>query len=383
VGTSSLVSRDFQRILLIKPSAVGDVIHSLPVLAKLRARYPAARIDWLLTPALADLVGGHPALSNVVVFDRNRFARVWRVRNVARGLAGLWTDLRRPRYDLVVDLQGQFRSALLTLATGSPVRIGFDRPRSQAVRASRRLVADAYRHGWTGAREGAWLAYTHRIPIPTLDVHAVDRYLWLGRLLGFDAGPPIFHVPATAGAESRVARLVEGHGMVGKPLAVLAPGTLWQTKQWRYEGFAEVARWLHRGGRAVVLAGAAAERERCRAVAELCPQACDLSGQTTLADLASLIRRADVCVTNDSGSMHLAVALNRPVVGVFGPTDPMWTGPYGRPDAVVRTAVPCAPCYLRRLSACPHEHACMKEVSGAAVIERVQQALAVGERAAG
>jgi heptosyltransferase-1 len=376
VGTWSLVSRDFRRILLIKPSAVGDVIHTLPVLAKLRTRYPAARIDWLLTPAVAELVGSHPALSNVVLFDRKRFARAWWRRNTARGLAELVTDLRRPRYDLVVDLQGQFRSALLTLATGSPVRIGFDRPRPRAVRASRRLVAGAYRHGWTGAREGAWLAYTHRIPIPMLDVHAVDRYLWLGRLLGFDDGPPEFHVPTTAGAESRIAQLVEGRGLLGKPLAVLAPGTLWQTKHWRIEGFAEVARWLHRGGRAVVFAGAAAERDRCRAVAAFCPQAWDLSGQTTLSDLASLFRRAEVCVTNDSGSMHLAVALGRPVVSVFGPTDPVWTGPYDRQDAVVRAAVLCAPCYLRRLSACPREHACMTQVSGAEVIAQVERALA-------
>jgi len=129
----------------------------------------------------------------------------------------------------------------------------------------------------------------------------------------------------------------------------------------------------------VALAGSLAEQARCQAVAALCPGVRDLSGQTTLSDLAALIRRAEICVTNDSGSMHLTVALGRPVVCVFGPTDPVWIGPYGRPHAVVRAGLPCSPCYLRRLQACPNGHACMKEVTGAMVIERMEEVLA-GER---
>jgi ADP-heptose:LPS heptosyltransferase len=113
-------------------------------------------------------------------------------------------------------------------------------------------------------------------------------------------------------------------------------------------------------------------------VAAACDAACDLSGQTTLSELAALVQRADVCVTNDSGSMHLTVALGRPVVSVFGPTDPVWIGPYARPHAVVRADVPCAPCYLRKLRNCPNEHACMNEVTAGMVIERLKRTLAEG-----
>lgn len=381
--TPTLRDRAFRRILLIKPSAVGDVVHTLPVLAKLRARYPSARIDWLLTPAIAELIRHHPALSNVLLFPRQAFTRPWRLGALAASVFRLLAAVRGNRYDLVIDLHGQFRSAVLTLASGARVRVGFDRPRRELWDGpARRLGKEAYRHCWTGAREGAWAAYTHRIPIPTLDVHAVERYLWLGPLLGLDDGPPEFHVPIPPDAEARVEALLKGEGLTGRPLAVLVPGTTWQTKHWHLEGFSEVARHLRRTGRAVALAGSANEAALCRAVAERCPGARDLCGRTTLSELAALTRRAAVCVTNDSGSMHLAVALGCPVVSVFGPTDPLWVGPYGQPNAVVRAGVACAPCYLRRLRDCPNGHACMNEVRAARVIKRLDEVLANGRPAA-
>src|SRR5207245_4425172 len=128
-------------------------------------------------------------------------------------------------------------------------------------------------------------------------------------------------------------------------------------------------------GWAVVLAGSASERDRCQAVAARAAGVVDLSGRTTLSELAALLAQAALCVTNDSGSMHLATALGRPVVSVFGPTDPIWIGPYGRPHAVVRADVPCAPCYLRKLADCPHGHQCMRDVSRTRVVERIDQCL--------
>jgi lipopolysaccharide heptosyltransferase I len=372
----SLRRRQFQRILLIKPSAVGDVIHTLPVLAKLRARYPHARIDWVLTPAIAELIGHHPALSNVVLFDRGALTRDWR--DWLAGLGRMLADLWWTRYDLVIDLHGQFRSAVLTLATRAPVRLGFDRPQTTGPRSAedRQLIPNAYRHGWTGTREGAWLAYTHRIGLPRSDVHAVDRYLLLTPILGLDEGPPDFQVPIPPRAEAYIEMLLHRHGIRSQSFAVLVPGTIWQTKHWHIEGFASVARYLRGTGRGVVLAGSPSERERCHKVAELAPGVVDLSGQTTLSELAALLRRAEVCVTNDSGSMHLAVALGRPVVSVFGPTDPVWIGPYRRPDAVVQAELACVPCYHRHLSACPHHHACMQLVTPGMVIDAIERVLA-------
>lgn len=381
MNLSTLRRRQFQRILLIKPSAVGDVIHTLPVLSKLRRRYPAARIDWVLTPAIAELIGHHPDLSNVVLFDRGVSggitapARQWR--DWLAGLGRMLADLWRTRYDLVIDLHGQFRSAILTMATHAPVRLGFDRPclgpRSPQ---DRQLIPNAYRHGWTGTREGAWLTYTHRIPLPRSDIHAVDRYLLLTPILGLEESPPDFQVPIPPHAEKYIETLLGRYGLRSQSFAVVVPGTIWPTKHWHIEGFATVARYLRGTGRGVVLAGSASERERCRAVADRASGVQDFSGQTSLSELAALIRRAELCVTNDSGSMHLAVGLNRPVVSVFGPTDELWIGPYRRPEAVVRVQKECAPCYFRQLSDCPHNHACMRDVTPGMVIDCIDRVLA-------
>jgi lipopolysaccharide heptosyltransferase I len=370
---SALASRQFDRILIIKPSAFGDVLHTLPVLVKLRARYPAARIDWLITPENAELVRYHPSLSNIVLFARRDYARWNRVLAAGAGLVKLVRALQAARYDLVIDLHGQFRSAFFALASGAPIRLGFDRPiRPRTKKTS--AIQTIPRHGWRGAREGSWLAYSHRIAIPTLDIHAVDRYMWLGPMLGLDDQPPDLRVYWPPEAETRVDALLSRNGL--RSFGILVPGTIWRTKHWHEEGFAAVGRYLLQQGLGVILAGTMRERPRCQAIASSCPGAVDLSGQTNLADLAAVMNRSAINVTNDSGSMHLAVALNRPVVSVFGPTSPTWIGPYGRPEAVVRADLPCSPCYFRRLSQCPNDHACMKQVSAEQVIERVQSVLA-------
>jgi lipopolysaccharide heptosyltransferase I len=375
--TSELQSTQFSRILLIKPSALGDVIHTIPLLVKLRARYPRARIDWLITPDNAEVVRSHPALSNVVLFARRDFSirgHRWRATMAFRDLL---KQIRRAKYDLVVDMHGQMRSAFFTLISGARVRIGFDRP----IKFSRTISAEhnlknVPSHGWRGAREGSWVAYTHRIPIPTLDVHAIERYLWVAPLLGLDDNPPDLTIYLSPETIQNVERLLEQHGVpASPPLIVLVPGTIWETKHWTIEGFAGVAREFLREGFGVALAGTKRDQDRCRQIAAAAPGVRDFSGKTTPAELAALIRRAEVAVTNDSGSMHVAASLGKPMVSVFGPTNPVHIGPYERPESVVRVDLPCSPCNYRRLSQCPFDHACMKQVTSEMVIERTRKIL--------
>jgi heptosyltransferase I len=377
----ALRSAEFSRILLIKPSALGDVVHTLPVLVKLRARYPRAQIDWLITPENAEVVRYHPALSNVVLFARGDFSKRGRRWRAFVSFFDLLKQIRSAKYELIIDMHGQVRSAFFALISGARVRIGFDRPVKRGLTVSAEHdLKNIPSHGWRGAREGSWIAYTHRIPIPTLDVHAIDRYLWVAPLLGLDDNPPDLTIHLSPQATNKVNRLLEEHGVpASKPLVVLVPGTIWETKHWTIEGFAGVARQFLQDGFAVALAGTTRDQQRCRQIAAAAPGTCDLSGKTTSADLAALIRRAEVAVTNDSGSMHVAASLGKPMVSVFGPTNPVHIGPYERPESVVRVDLPCSPCNYRRLSQCPFDHACMKQVTSAMVVERVRKILSTAK----
>jgi ADP-heptose:LPS heptosyltransferase len=193
--------------------------------------------------------------------------------------------------------------------------------------------------------------------------------------LGSPDTQPDFRLHLPPEAETRAASLLVARGLASRPFAALFPSTIWQTKHWHVEGFAEIGKHLQRRGLAVVLCGGPGDRERSRRVADACPGAVDLTGETTVGEIAAVARRAELCVTNNSGPMHLAVSLARPVVCVFGPTDPVWIGPDGRPDAVVRDDLPCSPCYLRKVSHCAHARACMTNVTAAMVIDRAEQVL--------
>jgi heptosyltransferase I len=375
VPADDLHNREFKKILLIKLSAMGDVVHTFPVLNKLRRRYPKARIDWLAGSGVTELLAENPAIDNVIAFVREEWSKPWQLAPYASA-ARLVATLRAAEYDLVLDLQGQLRSAVFAFASGAPVRIGFDKPRADRWKTlSRKIPAEAKLHAWQGAREGSYLAYTDHIPLPTLDAHPVERYLGVAPMLGLDDGAPDFAFPIPAEASTRIDALLDYYGVAKTRLVAVAPGTVWETKQWQSGGFAEVARHFLKKKLAVVLIGSDRERAICDEIAGLAKGTVNLAGETTLPELAALLRRATICVTNDSGPMHLAVALGRPVVAVFGPTDPVWAGPYHRDGAVLRAELPCSPCYLRQLNRCMHGHACMQNVAAGAVIDRLETIL--------
>jgi heptosyltransferase I len=366
--------REFRKILLIKLSAVGDVVHTLPVLNKLRARYPTAQIDWVVTPAIGELLRHHPALNNVIEFSRDTSAPPWAWAALS-SYGRLAAKLRAIGYDLAIDLHCQSRTAFLGFVSGAPVRIGFDKERPEVWANSRNVTDDFRKHAWQGAREGAWLFYTHHIPLPTMDVHVIDHYQSVGALLGFAAGPTDFSFRIPQAAHDRIDSLLRERGIAGERPVIIASRGNWETKRWPDEKSAEVARHFLQGGRAVVLVGAPRERTMGENIARLAPGVVDLTGETVLSELAALLSRAAICIAHDSGPLHLAVALGRPAVALFGPSDPVWAGLYHRDNAVVRAELPCSPCYLRQLKNCRHGHACMNELSTPAVIARAETIL--------
>lgn len=350
-----LAERRFERILLIKPSSLGDVIHALPVLSGLRRKFPEARIDWLISTSLASLLQGHRDVTDLVLFDRKRLGRLATSPRAAGAFVAFVRALREKQYDLVIDLQGLFRSGFFAWASGAAVRLGFAQ-----------------------VREGASLFYTHSGPELDPDTHAADRNWRLAQCVGLEDAPLRFDLQLAGKDRDAAKEVLTRHGWdAARRMIAVLPGARWETKLWAPQRFARVIDGLHRGGAArCVLLGGESERDRCRDVIEACDDPpLDLCGQTPLRTLAAMIERADVTLCHDSGPMHIAVALGRPLVCLIGPTNPKRTGPYHRPESVIRVDLDCAPCYLRKMSQCQFEHRCMRDLSAELVENAAREAL--------
>jgi lipopolysaccharide heptosyltransferase I len=339
-----------RRILLIKPSSLGDIVHALPVLAALRRRWPDAHIAWLVGAGFAPLLDDHPLIDQVIRFDRKRYGQMWW--NPAASIA-FWrfvARVRRMRFDLVIDLQGLVRSGLLAWFCGARRRIGFGK-----------------------AREGAWLFYNERVSVSADVRHAVERNLCVARQLGLPVDPIEFPLAVTDDERDRARALLIGQGCdTPESFTAVLPGARWPTKQWPPERFSAAIDALQAQGACCVLLGAPDERplgDRIAAACETTPV--NLIGLTSLRELVGLLSLADRVLCCDSGPMHIAAALGRPMTALFGPTDPKRTGPFGAPAGVVRRELPCSPCRRR---VCPlGHHACMAELSVATVLRSVRE----------
>ena len=307
-----------ERIALIKPSALGDVVHTLPVLHALRQRFPAACITWVINRSLEPLLAGHPDLDETLPFDRHGGLRAG---------VKLARELHRRRFDLVLDLQGLLRTGLMCAAT----------------RAVRRV-------GLCSAREGARLFYSDVVQ-DDLKLHAVDRYWRVANALGAGQWPKQFVLPIPDAARQWVEETVglRRFQLLDPPYIVVAPGSRWVTKRWPH--FAElVNRAQRRFGGTAILVGSGDEVALSHFIAAKISGEClDLTGKTTLPQLAALLAKADVVLANDSGPLHLAAALGRPVVAPYTCTEIARHGPYGQNGAVL-TSVWCRGSYLKRCS---------------------------------
>ncbi len=349
------LTREFERILIIKPSSFGDVIHALPVLNGLRRRFPRARISWLVATSCAGLLEHHPALDEIIRFDRKRYGQIGRSLRVSMEFMEFVHSLRARKFDLVIDLQGLFRSGFLAFSSGAPVRIGF-----------------------AAAREFAPLFYTHRVTAPEREMHAVDRNYLTSELLGFADVPIAFDLAVLPAARDRVVQLLASQGVrPGDAYVVIGPAARWETKIWPAGRFAELCGQIReRLGCRIVLIGMDVEKRIADEVQRLAGGAAvNLAGETTLAELIALVDGATAAVMHDSGPMHLATALGKPMIALYGPTSPRRTGPYGRGDGVARLELPCSPCYFKRLSQCPHAHRCLRELPSSVVFERLERLL--------
>jgi lipopolysaccharide heptosyltransferase I len=328
-----------RRLLIVKPSSFGDIIHTLPALDALRRHWPGTCIDWLVKDEWSELLLSQPALGKMLLLPRN-----------PSGWRHLATLLRQHRYDMVIDFQGLFRSGVASWLSRAPRRIGF---------------ADA--------REGSGWFYTERIACDAR-AHAVDRALQLLEGVGVPARTsPRFPFSIPQASLDWAAALLGRERTCGRDVVVIHPAARWKTKCWPAENFARLADSLAADGARIFLVAGAPERGQADAVSALaCHPPVNLAGQCTVLELAALLEKANLVISNDSGPMHLAAALDTPVIGLFGPTDPHRVGPYGRGHMALKKQFDCSACHRSR---CARNQGCMQAISVGEVIAAARSLL--------
>lgn len=335
---------DCLKILLLKPSSLGDVVQALPVLRLLKLRFPRAEIWWWIDAALAPLLADDRDLAGLVRFERRRWASPRRWPEMLRSLA--W--MRSRRFDWVIDLQGLARSGAFAWLANGGLLAGLDE-----------------------AREGARGFYDVIVPRASFHTHAVDWYLSVLPRLGV----PVHDVFDWLPERPAVADSVRAKWPAARDARwlVLLPGARWDNKRWPVAHFAALAQALSAAQpdlRFLIL-GSGDDRERGAHLAAAVPGRClDLTGQTTLPEMVEWLRLCAGVVTNDTGPMHVAAALRKPVIALCGPTEPRRTGPYGQLDGVLQEPLPCVPCLKSR---CRHAEplACLHAIAPERVAQKV------------
>ncbi|UCG14221.1 MAG: lipopolysaccharide heptosyltransferase I [Deltaproteobacteria bacterium] len=332
-------------ILIVKMSAIGDVIHTLPALNAIRNHYPHAHITWLVEEDASALVKGHPALDRVLVSKRKRWVKGLLGRSApdnARELYRFVKELRDTRYDLIIDFQGLIKSGVLIGLSRGARKVGFGRGMEH--------------------QEGSYLFLNERIPAVDMDNHALLRSKMLLDALGIPSNDIEYNLPMHDEDRERVNRLLERHGIQNPGLLVaINPVAKWATKLWGNSKFAELADGLvERYGAEVVFTGSQADRRGIQDIISIMArESVNLAGKTSLTVLAALFEKVDFLVSTDTGPMHMAAALETPVVALFGPTAPWRTGPFGPNHQVVRVGMECSPCFKRQCESV----VCMEQLS--------------------
>ena len=329
---------ELKKILFFKPGAIGDLLHALPAVKAFRRKFPAAHIDLMVSPATDSLIQGTGIADRVLVFDKSRFKAHW------RDLIGFGRKLKSERYDVFVDLQPSFRSLVLRRLSG----------------AARVLVYRKQKRRGPGAQRQ----------------HATDNFMDTLRPLGVAAPVTRIELPVKDDALRAVERLLDERAVDrSRPIIALNCGAsaARPARNWFPERFAELAdRLRDEGGATVVFVGGDEDRDLVqRVLTKMHGTAVSLAGELRLDETAALLSRCACLVSSDTGPLHLATAVQTPVVGLFGSTDPLRTGPVGDGHRVIVKDLACVPCEEKT---CPlGTRACMAAITVDEVLAAVRK----------
>lgn len=348
------------RVLIVKISALGDVIHALPTLAWMKKAEPAIEIDWLVEEGFAPLLEGHPLLRKIHRLGLKRWRREgWAA--TLRGVRHTIGVLRRENYDLVLDLQGNCKSGLFTLLSGAALRYGFARD---------------------GVREWPNLLATNRkAPLDADSHHISDRSLAVARaaFIADQDAPLAGPMHVLPDAIKAVKQQLVDCDLEGQPLVVLQYGTTWTTKLWPLDCWQRLVEKLcdEDGLRPVLIWGNEAEHAACKAIRQASRDRAIVWPRGTLPELAALLQRADLVVGGDTGPIHIAAALETRTVSIFRVTDASRNGPRGPLHIRLQSSLECAPCLKKH---CPKDEECGQSISVEQVLDGVRSLLGGNRR---
>ena len=344
-------------ILIVKLSAIGDVIHTLPALNTIRNYYPNANITWLVEEDAASLVQGHKALDRVLVSKRKRWLKALRslsFLNTIKEVYGFIKALRDTRYDMILDFQALLKSGILIAIARGRRKIGFGKGLEHM--------------------EHSYIFLNERIPAVDMEIHALSRGMMLLNAVGIPTNEVEYKLPMSDHDRKKIDELMKQHGINDeKSLIAINPVAKWETKLWPKKQFAELADMLiGQYDMKIVFTGGIKDYSIIQTItSSMKGRAINFAGKTTLTELAALYEKAALVVSTDTGPMHLAAAVGTPVVALFGPTAPWRTGPYGTGHRVIKVELECSPCFKRRCETTD----CMYQISVDQVLKGVQKVL--------
>lgn len=344
-------------ILIVKLSAIGDVIHTLPALNAVRKKYPDAHITWLVEEATYSVIKGHKALDKIIVSRRKTwlkgFAGRFCLKNI-REACSFIKELRDTRYDLILDFQALLKSGVLIGLARGRRKIGFDKGMDH--------------------QEHSYIFLNERIKPVDMEVHALTRGMMLLESIGIHSREAVFNVPISDRDRDAADDLLMQHGIKApKALVAINPMAKWETKLWDNLKFSSLAERLIKQANAdVIFTGGMEDHEAIEyIISNMKTRAANLAGKTDLKTLAALYEKTSIVVSTDTGPMHLAAAIGTPVVALFGPTAPWRTGPFGPGHTIIKADLECSPCFKRQCDTIN----CMKQITVDEVLDAVMSAI--------
>ena len=343
-----------RHILCVRLSAIGDVIHALPIASALREAYPQAEITWIVQQKAYDLVADNPNLDQVVLLPKESWKQEFKekkwqtIKKAKRYFADLKAEYD---FDLALDVHALFKSALTAYLSGA-----------------KKLV------GPQDGREGSTLFYDQQIEPPKEEVHQIDRNLQLAKAVGAKIDQVTYDIFIAKEVKEAVDQLLTDLGVnKAKKLIAINPFTTWDAKDWFKDRYAKLAdKLISQLDCEVLFTGGPSDQSGVAEIIDTMEQsAYNLAGETSLKEVAELYTRADLFIGGDTGPMHLAVAQGAQSVVLMGPTNPKTHGPYGDQHVVLQPDIECKNCWNR---ICPlDEHLCMEKISVKEVFEAVEE----------